>query len=316
MPQAAFDILGLGTAFIDDFVHVDSYPVPDHKAEITGENRRFGGIVATGLAAASRLGAKCAYAGYFGPDELSASMLAGFADVGVDCSKVLPNPKATPGHSLIVVDDTTHTRNIFYNLQGVMPLRPQDITEELIASARVLFFDHVGVPTNIAAATIAHRLGVPVVADVEWADAMRGSGLLELIDHLMVSTQFARAYTGLDDWAKAAVTIPGSGERACTGITCGAEGCYYLLAGSRIVRHCPAYKVDTVETTGCGDVFHGAYAAALASGQDTMRSGQNVLACIEAASAAAAVYASRPSGWEHLATRADVAKLQKSQTQR
>jgi sulfofructose kinase len=110
--------------------------------------------------------------------------------------------------------------------------------------------------------------------------------------------------TGLSDWAKAALALPGAGKRACTGVTVGDKGCYYVLAGEKQARYCSAYKVEVVETTGCGDVFHGAYAAALAQGKD-------VPACLQLASAAAAVYASRPSGWRYLATPADVAALPK-----
>jgi sulfofructose kinase len=60
--------------------------------------------------------------------------------------------------------------------------------------------------------------------------------------------------------------------------------------------------VESLETTGCGDVFHGAYAAALASGKE-------ILDCLRFASAAAAVFATRPSGWQHLPTAADVNRL-------
>jgi sulfofructose kinase len=60
--------------------------------------------------------------------------------------------------------------------------------------------------------------------------------------------------------------------------------------------------VESLETTGCGDVFHGAYAAALAGGKD-------VLACLRFASSAAAVFATRPSGWEHIPTTEDVNRL-------
>jgi sulfofructose kinase len=89
--------------------------------------------------------------------------------------------------------------------------------------------------------------------------------------------------------------------RACTAVTCGREGCYYILA-SAPVQHLPAPRVESLETTGCGDVFHGAYAAALAGGKD-------VLDCLRFASAAAAVFATRPSGWQHLPATGDVILL-------
>jgi len=50
-------------------------------------------------------------------------------------------------------------------------------------------------------------------------------------------------------------------------VTCGAKGCYYVTSENPAApRHQPAFKVQAVDTTGCGDVFHGAYAAALARG--------------------------------------------------
>src|SRR5208283_1309008 len=92
-------------------------------------------------------------------------------------------------------------------------------------------------------------------------------------------------------------------RRACTAVTCGARGCYYLTADSAApVRHLPAIAVATVETTGCGDVFHGAYAMALSAGQPEVE-------CLRFAAAAAAAFAARPGGWEHLPALADVNQL-------
>ena len=55
-----------------------------------------------------------------------------------------------------------------------------------------------------------------------------------------------------------------SPERKVVAITCGAEGCWYLDdAAPFSPQHQPAFRVTVVDTTGCGDVFHGAYAAAL-----------------------------------------------------
>jgi sulfofructose kinase len=89
-------------------------------------------------------------------------------------------------------------------------------------------------------------------------------------------------------------------------VSCGKEGCYYIAGvESNEVRHQPAFDIKPVETTGCGDVFHGAYAAVLARGC-------GVVECIGYASAAAAVYASRPSGWHHLPDRSDVASTLKA----
>jgi len=71
-------------------------------------------------------------------------------------------------------------------------------------------------------------------------------------------------------------------------VTSGAQGCWYSERGGA-VRHFPAFQVQAVDTTGCGDVFHGAYAACMAWGYGVERA-------IEVASAAAAIKATQPGG--------------------
>jgi sugar/nucleoside kinase (ribokinase family) len=85
MPRPEFDIFGLGTIAVDDCLYVDSYPPPDQKVRINREGRNVGGQIATALAAASRLGAHCAYAAMLGEDELSTAAFEALKTAGVDC---------------------------------------------------------------------------------------------------------------------------------------------------------------------------------------------------------------------------------------
>jgi sugar/nucleoside kinase (ribokinase family) len=85
-------------------------------------------------------------------------------------------------------------------------------------------------------------------------------------------------------------------------VTCGSDGCWYL-SGEAALRplHQAAFAVEAVDTTGCGDVFHGAYAAALVDGLD-------VPAAVRFASAAAALKATARG----IPSRAEVEALLKT----
>ena len=83
-------------------------------------------------------------------------------------------------------------------------------------------------------------------------------------------------------------------------ITCGGQGCRGLGMGYDIPFAQPAFPVEAVDTTGCGDVFHGAYAAALARGLPLAE-------CLEFASAAAALKATRRGGQAGCPTREEIA---------
>jgi len=219
----------------------------------------------------------------------------------VDCRFVQRPPGAGPIHSVIILDEIAGTRNIFYNVSRTVPVPANQISPETIGSTRVLLVDQFGPDTAIHAARCARQMGAAVVMDLEWADAPRIDEMMSLADHLLVPRDFAAACTGLPTPSQAAEELHRRSPRACTAVTCGPEGCYYLHA-SASVQHLPAPRVESLETTGCGDVFHGAYAAALAGGKD-------ILDCLRFASAAAAAFATRPSGWQHLPTTGDVDRL-------
>lgn len=260
-----FDILGLGCAAVDDILYVPAYPRADGKVEVRARERHCGGLCATALVAAARLGATCAFAGALGDDDGSSFVLDTFRRERVDTRDAVRRRAAGPVRSVIVVDERRRTRNIFYHLPLVLGADAKLPTKEVILRARVLLVDRFGIPGMIRASRIARAAGIPVVADFESFHLPRFRELLALVDHLIVSENFARQFTGARTPAAAAERLWRK-DRAVVVITCGARGCWFRDASTARPQCLPAFRVQVLDTTGCGDVFHGAYAAGLARG--------------------------------------------------
>lgn len=266
--MAAYDVLGLGAVAVDDLLYVPAYPPADAKTMVRRRERQGGGQTGTALVAAARLGARCAYAGVLGDDDDSRFVLANFERCGVDVRHVLHRPDARPIHSTVIVDETRHTRSIFFELGGSVGASADWPPEDVLRSTRVLFVDHYGIEGMTRAARLARRDGIPVVADLERDEWPGFDELLELVDHLILSRDFAARRTGGADPAAAARRLWAPGRQVVI-VTCGEQGCWFRSAdGPAEPRHLAAFAVPVVDTTGCGDVFHGAYAAALAWGME------------------------------------------------
>src|SRR5512132_2352500 len=111
-----FDLLGLGCTAVDDILYVPHYPPADTKMPVRQRERHCGGLCATALVAAARLGARCAFAGTLGDDEGSRFVLETFRREGVDVRHAVRRAHSGPVGSVIVVDETRRTRNIFYDV--------------------------------------------------------------------------------------------------------------------------------------------------------------------------------------------------------
>jgi sugar/nucleoside kinase (ribokinase family) len=259
--------LGLGCATVDDLLYVEQFPAPDVKTRVLRSERQGGGLTATALVAASRLDARCAYGAVLGHDEYSQFVVENLRRENVDLAHVVWSDDARPIHSTIVVDTQHHTRNIFFQISGAVGAHDELPHEEVIRATRVLFLDHYGTTGGIRAARIARAAGIPVVADLERENVPRFDELLSLVDHLIVSRAFAMRYTSTHSPAEAAHAL-WHDQRCAVVVTCGAEGCWSVEEKDAPARHHPAFAVETVDSTGCGDVFHGAYAAALARDYD------------------------------------------------
>jgi sugar/nucleoside kinase (ribokinase family) len=290
--------LGFGAVAVDDLLYVDGYPPPEAKVRVRRRLRQCGGLTGTALVAAARLGARCGYAGVLGDDELSRFVIETLEREGVDLSPRVRRPDARPAQSAIIVDQRRKTRTVLASLEGAIGADPRLPEPQVIRSASVLLIDHHGIEGTLRAVRIGREAGGQVVADFERVAEPPFAELLAAVDHLIVSERFARELTGDANAPPGAVAQRlWTPARKAVVVTCGASGSWYFSAAmGGPPQHCPAFAVEVVDTTGCGDVFHGAYAAALSAGQDLADR-------VRLASAAAAIKATRPGGQAGIPSR-------------
>lgn len=301
-----WDIIGLGCASVDDLLYVSELPKPDEKMAVQSRERQCGGLTGTALVTASRMGARCAYAGLLGRDELSRVVEENFSREGVDVTFAPRDPAARVVYSLVVVAAATGSRNIFFQATGRIGAHETLPGEAVLRSARVLFLDQYGMAGNLRAARVARSAGVAVVADLEDDTDPRFNELLALIDHVIISEPFACKITGAASPQAALDRLWETDhlwdmDRQAVVVTCGAAGTWFS-GTDRVPRHQPAFQVPAVDTTGCGDVFHGAYAAALIQGMPLAQR-------VAFAAATAALKATKPGGQRGIPNRSEVERF-------
>jgi len=246
-------VVGLGQCSLDILGRLDHYPALDQKAELDELLVQGGGPVATALVTLQRLGVATAMLGRVGVDEFGERIRAGLVAEGVDCAGL----QAAPGASqvaFIAVDVEGH-RNIFWH-RGTARLECLTGADEAaIRQARILHLDGLHLAAALAAAQVARSAGVTTVLD---AGTLRPGmeRLLPLIDHLVVSEKFARQ-AAAGDVVAALDVLSAHGAQAVT-VTLGARGSLSRTAAGEDYDQ-PAFAVAAVDTTGCGDVFHGGY---------------------------------------------------------
>jgi sugar/nucleoside kinase (ribokinase family) len=264
------DIVGLGLATIDIMTLVPRLPERDDVFKARNILLEGGGPVATALVAASRLGASTAYLGPFAPTTWGQLARAGLEREGVDTRHAPDRTGGEQGVSVILVDEDTGQRSILFDSGQMAELAPAEVPTELITSARALHVEGTHLEAAIHAAQIARQAGVIVSFDGGagplWAEAER---LLPLVDLMVVARRFAEQHTGQTDPLQAGPALLETYRPHQVVITAGVQGCWYWgaeqhPAGKHL--HQPAMPTEVVDTTGAGDVFHGAYLYAYLQG--------------------------------------------------
>ena len=288
------DVAGVGCVSIDDFLYVDAFQADD-KGRIQARERQPGGNIATALVAAAGLGARVAFVGRLSTRGEGALVRADLASHGVDLQFALHDSEARPIRATVVVFKHGD-RFIAYDDATRIGLLPGDDVTPLLQSRTVLLDTYALAPTITALGSDVNR--VLVVADVE---AEVESASLEKVQHLVLPMAFARRLTA-ESVPAAIVNALWNDRRSTVVVTDGADGVWFRDAASTDCYYQPSFEVPVVDTTGCGDVFHGAYAVALARGFDASER-------VRFAAAAGAICATGRGGRGRLPTEDDIVEL-------
>jgi sulfofructose kinase len=261
--RRSVDVVGLGLNAVDTVLLVHTFPSLGGKERIVGVTRQAGGQVATAIVTCQRLGLRARYVGTVGSDDAGRFQIASLRREGVDTRYVRVVRGAANQLAYIVVDQATGERTVFWERDPKLALRPKDLDLEAITSARLLHLDGCDVDAALKAARAARGAHIPVVADLDTVYP-RVEGLFPWISHLVASSNFLPALTGETDPFRALELLARESKMEAPGMTLGREGALLYHRGRSI--YSPGFVVETVDTTGAGDVFHGAFIYGLLRG--------------------------------------------------
>jgi sugar/nucleoside kinase (ribokinase family) len=268
LARAKVDVVGLGLNATDTVLTVRKFPPLGGKEQVVAESMQAGGQVATALVTCCRLGLKVRYIGKIGSDPGGKLQLESLRKEGVDVSTAKVVRGAPNQYGLIIVDQATGERTIFWDRDPRLRVQPGEVSPAAIASARLLHLDGCDVDAALAAARCAREARIPVLADFDTV-YKEVETLFPYIDYLIASTQFLPAVTGHADPFKVLEYMAREYRVPTAGMTLGRDGALVYHAGRFV--YSPGFVVETVDTTGAGDVFHGAFAYAVLAGWDMTR---------------------------------------------
>jgi sulfofructose kinase len=261
-PSSTVDLVGLGINSVDTIIHVPHFPAFNSKVQILSSEMLPGGQVATAAVACQRWGLRTRYVGKIGDDSAGRMQRGEFTREGVD-AHLIEVPDCASQQAFILVDRSSGERTILWQRDARLDLEPAEIAKEWITSARLLHVDGHPTPPATKAARWAREAGAIVTADID--NLYSGvEVLLEHVDYVIGSREFPERITGISNLARALPEIQRRFGCRVTGATLGRDGA--LLWDGQGFHYSPAFRVQTVDTTGAGDIFHAAFNYGLLQG--------------------------------------------------
>ena len=260
------DIVGVGLNATDTLIRVAHYPDSGSKVEVRSASVLPGGQVATAMVACQLWGLRARYVGKLGDDDAAALHAEEFRKAGVE-TRLLTAPSCSSQQAFILVEDSGE-RTVLWKRDHRLSLNPAELRREWFSDARALHLDGHDTGAAIAAATFARDAGIPVIADLD--ELYPGvEQLIEKVDYLIVSRDIPTLLTGKSDLFEALAQVQECFGCDLTAATLGHEGVLACIGGA--FCHRPAYRVDVVDTTGAGDIFHAGFIYGLLQEWDLAR---------------------------------------------
>jgi sugar/nucleoside kinase (ribokinase family) len=249
-----------------------------------------GGQVASAMIACQKWGLRTRYVGKIGDDSYGELHRTEFANAGVEAHLVGAADCASQS-SYILVDQPTGERTVLWSRDRRVALQAEDLKREWIVGARALLVDGHDTDAAALAAQWARSAGMPVTADLD--NLYPGvEALLENVDFVVSSKDFPERLTGEKNLLKSLRIIKDRFKNQLVAATLGREGVIAWDGSS--FHYFPAYRVNAVDTTGAGDIFHAAFVYAQLAGWELKE--QLSFSC-----AAAALNCTAPGARGHIA---------------
>jgi len=261
--EANFDVVGVGLNATDTLLVVSHFPAYAGKEPFETEILSPGGQVASAMVTCAKLGLRVKYVGTVGDDQRGRVQLASLREAGINLDDVEVRAGVPNQTAYIVIDRSTGERTVFWSRPEGLRLSPDSVTSEKIVGARLLHIDGHDTPAVEKAARIAKQNGIPVTVDVDTIyhgfDRVLGS-----IDYLVASSEFPAQWTSERDPFRALQLIQEEYGMKVAAMTLGAHGALARVDGR--FHYSPAFVVNCIDTTGAGDVFHGAFCYSVLEG--------------------------------------------------
>lgn len=261
--MAEVDVVGIGLNATDTLLLLPKFPAYAGKVPFVQEILSPGGQVATAMVACARLGLRTRYIGTVGDDQRGRIQLESLRDSGVELGYVQVRKGCENQSAYILIDQTTGERTVLWKRPECLRLTPEEIRPEMITSARLLHIDGHDTEAVGKAAAIARAAGIPVTVDVD--TIYHGfENVLPNVDYLVASSEFPTQWTNERDPFRALELMQEEYGMRVAAMTLGAHGALARMEGRFI--YSPAFVVNCVDTTGAGDVFHGAFCYCVLAG--------------------------------------------------
>jgi sulfofructose kinase len=255
-----FDVVGVGLNATDTLILLSRFPAYGGKAPFEHEVMSPGGQVASAMVTCARLGMRAKYIGTLGDDQYGAVQLESLRASGINLDDIEIRPDCPNQRAYILVDQVTGERTVLWKRAECLRIDPASLTADKITCARLLHIDGHDTPAVARASEIARRHQIPVTVDVD--TIYPGfDRVLPNVDYLIASSEFPARWTHESDPLRALAIIQDEYGMHVAAMTLGADGALARADGEYI--YSPGFVVDCVDTTGAGDVFHGAFCYAV-----------------------------------------------------
>jgi sulfofructose kinase len=298
------EVVCTGIAVLDAVFRVARFPAPEAKTQASELMFVSGGCAANAAISIARLGGRARFAGPLGgpagAEAIGDRILAGLAAEHVD-SAWCPRVQGVPSSmSAICVDADGERAIVNYRDDRLAAARPRD-PSAIVATADAVLADNRFPEFVLPICMAARARGIPVVLDAD-KPTRTTDALLGAASHVVFSAEGLRATAATHDLGAGLERIAAE-IRAFLAATDGPNGVFWRVPGMQ-GKSCwmSAFLIQPIDTLAAGDVFHGAFALALAEGRDETDA-------MRFAAAAAAIKCTRFGGISGAPGRAEVEAL-------